>query len=132
MPSNPAPNLFGVFRSIRLDGGRFLLLDYNGTVRLGQARNFAVGFLFGEAQGAHQFALPVVAPRRHIGDDAIERLNGRRGEQARQPFGIFDDQRPKVRRVVGKARDGWRKKGLEPSEVSNRTREMVEEKGWLA
>jgi precorrin-2 dehydrogenase/sirohydrochlorin ferrochelatase len=33
---------------------------------------------------------------------------------------------------VGKARDGWRKKGLEPSEVSDRTREMVEEKGWLA
>lgn len=32
---------------------------------------------------------------------------------------------------VGKAREGWRKKGLEPSEVSDRTREMVEEKGWL-
>jgi precorrin-2 dehydrogenase/sirohydrochlorin ferrochelatase len=33
---------------------------------------------------------------------------------------------------VGKARDGWRKKGLEPAEVSERTRELVEEKGWLA
>lgn len=33
---------------------------------------------------------------------------------------------------VGKARDGWRKKGLEPEEVSERTRELVEEKGWLA
>jgi precorrin-2 dehydrogenase/sirohydrochlorin ferrochelatase len=33
---------------------------------------------------------------------------------------------------VGRARDGWRKKGLEPSEVSERTREMVEEKGWLS
>lgn len=33
---------------------------------------------------------------------------------------------------VGKARDGWRKKGLEPAEVSERTREMVDEKGWLS
>jgi precorrin-2 dehydrogenase/sirohydrochlorin ferrochelatase len=33
---------------------------------------------------------------------------------------------------VGKAREGWRKKGLEPEEVSARTRELVEEKGWLA
>jgi precorrin-2 dehydrogenase/sirohydrochlorin ferrochelatase len=32
---------------------------------------------------------------------------------------------------VGKARDAWRKKGLEPDEVSARTREFVEEKGWL-
>ncbi|HEX2591600.1 MAG TPA: NAD(P)-dependent oxidoreductase [Rhizomicrobium sp.] len=33
---------------------------------------------------------------------------------------------------VGKARDGWRKKGMEPSEVSQRTREMLTEKGWLS
>jgi precorrin-2 dehydrogenase/sirohydrochlorin ferrochelatase len=33
---------------------------------------------------------------------------------------------------VGKARDGWRKKGLEPEEVSERTRELVAEKGWLS
>ena len=32
---------------------------------------------------------------------------------------------------IGRARDGWRKKGLEPAEVSERTREMVDEKGWL-
>lgn len=33
---------------------------------------------------------------------------------------------------VGRAREIWRKKGLEASEVSDRTREMVEEKGWLS
>ncbi len=33
---------------------------------------------------------------------------------------------------IGRARDGWRKKGLEPAEVSERTREMVDEKGWLS
>jgi precorrin-2 dehydrogenase/sirohydrochlorin ferrochelatase len=33
---------------------------------------------------------------------------------------------------VGRARENWRRKGLEASEVSDRTREMVEEKGWLS
>lgn len=33
---------------------------------------------------------------------------------------------------IGKARESWRKKGLEPAEVSDRTRELVEEKGWLS
>jgi precorrin-2 dehydrogenase/sirohydrochlorin ferrochelatase len=33
---------------------------------------------------------------------------------------------------VGRARENWRSKGLEASEVSSRTREMVEEKGWLS
>ena len=32
---------------------------------------------------------------------------------------------------VSSARAGWRAQGLEPQEVSRRTRELVSEKGWL-
>jgi len=34
--------------------------------------------------------------------------------------------------ALGTARAGWRADGLEPGEVSQRTRDMVERKGWLS
>ena len=34
--------------------------------------------------------------------------------------------------ALGTARAGWRADGLEPDEVSRRTRDMVEQEGWLS
>ena len=34
--------------------------------------------------------------------------------------------------TVGDARTGWRSEGLAPDEVSQRTRDLVERKGWLS
>ena len=64
-----------------------------------QQRRLALG----EAQRAHQFGLVVVAPPRESRDKAIERLLRRRAKKAREPRGIFGDQAPQIRRVIGEA-----------------------------
>ena len=44
----------------------------------------------------------------------------------------FDPEWDEYLQALGSARAGWRADGLEPDEVSRRTRNMVERRGWLS
>ena len=66
-------------------------------------RNQERGFAFGAPQRRHEVRLVLVTTRRERRNEGVERFAGRAAQEPDEPRGVFLNERPQVRRMIGEA-----------------------------